>query len=234
MKERRLLTLNQRPRVALFLMVAGLLMLSGCRTAHATTSTPPQKTSGQSAQARPPIHIFAEVDTIQPVSPEQLCVPFHNVPYLVAEVTVQSHGAGFWNTPDGLTPLASEIERQGYAIYTPVTFSQLQALRDARTATTKRFLTVGGHTARDTYYFDGMAQLSTPNGHYIIVAQEVIPAMRIGGPETMLVDIEYPITAQGMVIFREAGNPNEPGTGTLATEIAYPLATVKQALAACK
>ncbi|HEX8981162.1 MAG TPA: hypothetical protein VF792_00195 [Ktedonobacterales bacterium] len=58
--------------------------------------------------------------------------------------------------------------------------------------------------------------------------------MRVGGPETLLVDIEYPITAQGMVIFRAAGNPNEPGTGTLATEIAYPLATVKQALAVCK
>jgi hypothetical protein len=100
--------------------------------------------------------------------------------------------------------------------------------------TTKRFLTLGGHTAQDTYAFDGVAQLSTPNGHYIIVASEVNPAMRVGGPETILVDIEYPITAQGMVIFRAAGNPNEPGTGTLATEIAYPLATVKQTLAACK
>jgi hypothetical protein len=160
-----------------------------------------------------------------------------HIAYLVAEVTVQSHGAGFWNTSDGLSPLgltASEIETQGYEIYTPVTFSQLQALRDARTATTKRFLTLGGHTAQDTYVFDGVAHLSTPNGHYIIVASEVNPAMRVGGPETMLVDIEYPITAQGMVIFREAGNPNEPGSGTLATELAYPLATVKQALAACK
>lgn len=171
------------------------------------------------------------------MSPEQLCTPLHGVPYLVAEVTVQSHGAGFWNTPDGLSPLGLtvfEIERQGYEIYTPVTFGQMQALRDARTAPTKRFLTAGGHTAQDTYVDGGSPQLSTPNGHYIIVAQEVIPGMRIGGPETLLVDIEYPITAQDMVIFREAGNPNEPGSGTLATEIAYPLATVKQALAACK
>ncbi len=230
---------NPHPRIALFLMIAGLLTLAGCGTANATQSAPPREVSGQSVQARPPIHILSEGDSIRPVSPGGLCspLPVPHIAYLVAEVTVQSHGAGFWNTPDGLSPLgltASEIESQGYAIYTPVTFSQLQALRDARTATTKRFLTLGGHTAQDTYAMDGVAQLSTPNGHYIIVASEVNPAMRVGGPETILVDIEYPITAQGMVIFREAGNPNEPGTGTLATELAYPLATVKQALAACK
>lgn len=233
------MTWNPRPRHVLILMVAGLLTLSGCGTAHATKSAPPQKISTPSAQARPPIHMFSVGDSIQPMSPDQLCTPLPvpHIAYLVAEVTVQSHGTGFWNTPDGLSPLgltASEIDRRGYAIYTPVTFRQLQPLRDTRTATTKRFLTLGGHTAQDTYAFDGMAQLATPNGRYIIVASEVNPAMRVGGPETLLVDIEYPITAQDMVIFREAGNPNEPGTGVLATQIAYPLAAVQQALAACR
>lgn len=229
--------LRQRARIALFLMVAGLLMLSGCGIAHTPTSTLPPGTSGQGAQARPPIHILSEGEWNRPISPEQLCAPFPSIPFLVAEVTVQSHGAGFWNTSDGLSPLgltAPQINRQGYEIYTPVTFSQLQALHDTRTVPSKRFLTTGGRVGQDTYAIDGAPQLSTPNGHYVIIASEARQGMRIGGPETMQVDFEYPITAQGMVIFRAAGNPNEPGTGALATEIAYPLATVTQVLAACK
>ncbi len=217
------MTLNLRPRIALFMMLAGLLTLTGCGTAHATTSAPPQAAPSQSAQARRPIRIISVADLIEPMSPEQMCKPLPYGSYLVAEVTVQSHGVGFWNTSDGLSPLGltqSEIEQQGYQIYTPVTFSQMQTLRDARTTSTKRFLTMGGHTAQDWDDIDGVPQLSTANGHYIIVASEVTPPMRLGGPETVLVDIEYPINAQDMVLF--------------PTKIAYPLATVKQALAACK
>jgi hypothetical protein len=101
--------------------------------------------------------------------PEDLCGPL-----LTSEVVAGPPAAARWNTPDGTLPLAvarqgaREVHRQGYFIYTLLTFTRMAPVRDQRQSPTQNFRSLGGQVGQDSYSVSGTPQL-TPGGRYLAV-----------------------------------------------------------------
>jgi hypothetical protein len=95
-------------------------------------------------------------------------------------------------------------------------------------------ITLGGQAGQDTYSVDGMPRLEAPAGHYIVVL--VPPSSTKGLPvgDILLVSYAFPVDARGMVVLRQAGKPQEPGTGAVDSEVTIALADLTQTLASCK
>jgi hypothetical protein len=199
--------------------------------------TPGQQSAPASAQQTPlpAVHIWMIVDRFMYTKPEQLC----NAP-LVAEVFVGAHGEARWNTIDGKRPpiaTESEIVREGYLIYTPISFSSFAPLRQHSLASdqTATLVTIGGQVGQDTYQIDGLPQPPSIGGHYVVVITP--PALALVEGQTpadeLLVSYVYPIDANGKVILQRAGDPNEPGPGVPQPEISVALSDLKATLARC-
>ncbi len=217
------------------LLVAGTLALiaigaiAGC--GQLTTTARQDAPASAQQTPLPAVHIAGVVDRFQFTKPEELCNP-----PLVAEVVVAAHGEARWNTEDGKRPpiaTAGEIIRQGYFIYTPVTFSSFTPLRAHSLLPGEAYMTIGGQVGQDTYRMDGDPQLSGVGGHYILIITTLTPRKGMTPANTLLVSYAYPITASGKVILQHAGDPNEPGTGSLQPEISVALADLKAMLAHC-
>jgi len=205
------------------------LLLTACGPSGEASSN-----SAQQVLAYPPLHIQRSSDRIVLTKFEDLCGPF-----LLAEVKVGGHGAGLWNTPDGKRPpvhttqeVLKEVLKGGYRIYTSVTFSQFNVLHEHRTTPTTRYLMSGGQVGQDTEVDEDLPTLPGVGGHYLVLFAPPAPNMKVGGPETMIVEYAYPVDTQGIVTVRAA--PPEPGPGISDPEIKRSLTEVKQLLATCK
>jgi len=179
----------------------------------------------------PAVHIDLEIDRWIYTKPEQLC----DAP-LVAEVAVGARDVARWNTEDGKRPpiaTGGEIVRQGYFIYTPVTFSSFTPLRAHSLPPSEAYMTIGGQVGQDTYRMDGDPQLSGVGGHYILVITTPAPRKGMTPADTLLISYAFPVDASGKVIIQQAGDPNEPGVGPVQPEIAVALSDLKATLARC-
>jgi hypothetical protein len=177
------------------------------------------------------VHIDGIVDRVQFTTPEELCGPS-----LVAEVVVGAHGDARWNTEDGKRPPVTtygEIIRQGYYIYTPVTFSSFTPLRVQGLSPGSAFMTIGGQVGQDSYRMDGYPQLQGAGGHYIVVITTPAPRKGMTPAGALLVSYAFPVDGNGKVIIQHAGDPNEPGPGVPQPEIAVALTDLKTLLARC-
>jgi hypothetical protein len=185
----------------------------------------------QQGAVSPPFTIRLHADRIVLSKPEDLC----NSSLLVDGI-VGGHGPSRWNTNDGKRPnlaTSSEVVRQGYYIYTPVTFPQFTGLQDKDKSVASLYYTLGGAVGQDSYFIDEEPQLEV-GGHYLI---DFTPPGPHNGPPTgnvLLTSYAYPITPEGKIILQRAGNPNEPGTGPVQPEISITLTDLRQLLASCK
>jgi hypothetical protein len=216
--------------------VLGLLLglvaiLTGCGV---TTSPPAASQSGAQQSSYPPIHMHQDLSLIGMKKPEDLCGT-----QLTAEVVAGPPAAARWNTPDGTLPVAVarqgafEVHRQGYFIYTLLTFTRMTPLRDQRQAPTQNFITLGGQVGQDSSSVSGTPQL-TPGARYLAVFGRPGALKDLPTGWTLTLYYAFPIDAQDMILFQQAGDPNEPGGGTPQPEIKYSLTYAKQVLAACK
>jgi hypothetical protein len=206
------------------LILALALILGACNSS----------TSGQTAQqsATPPLRVRLSLDRAVFTKSEELCNPI-----LTADVMVGSHGAARWNTLNGQRPpvtTSAEVLRQNYFIYAPVTFSRFIPLHDRRAAPTAEYITVGGQVGQDSYEADELPQLPEVGGHYIVVFAPPLSATPLARGDAMLASYAFPVTAAGVVILQQAGDPNEPGSGTPQPAITIPLADLTQLLVSCK
>ncbi len=90
---------------------------------------------------------------------------------VVADVTVRTLGRSHWNSPEGSRPQnldSRALLRKGYAILTPVRFSQMNVLADHRGRPTTEFVTLGGIVGQDQFWLHDMPQLR-PAARYVVV-----------------------------------------------------------------
>jgi len=191
---------------------------------------------GQQASGSQGLQITLYTDMAMVSKPEDLCNP-----PLTVEVTAGSHGAARWNTVDGKRPnvkTVGEVIQQNYYIYRPVTFSRMTPLHDKRAAaapaTATTYFTLGGQVGQDRYSMSSMPQLDQANGHYVAILVPPMSTTYLPARDILLVAYAFPVDAQGIVTLREAGDPNEPGTGPMDPGLKISLADLKQVLASCK
>jgi hypothetical protein len=218
--------------VAGTLALIALGALAGC--GQPTTTTQQYALARAQPTPLPTVHIEGVVDRVQFTTPEELCGP--SLVAEVAEVVVGAHGDARWNTSDGKRPSVTtygEIIRQGYYIYTPVTFSSFTPLRVHGLPPGSAFKTIGGQVGQDSYRMDGYPQLQGAGGHFIVVITTPAPRKGMMPADTLLVSYAFPIDAGGKVIIQQAGDPNEPGASVPQSEISVALADLKAMLARC-
>jgi len=221
-------------RSSRFLPVGTLaLILMGAVTGCGQLTPATQRSTSASMQQTPlpAVHIEMTVDRWIYTKPEQLC----DAP-LVAEIMVGSHGDARWNTEDGKRPpiaTGGDIVRQGYFIYTPVTFFAFTPLHARGLLPGEAYMTMGGQVGQDTYRMGGYPQASGVGGRYILVITTPAPRKGMTPADTLLVSWAFPIDASGKVTIQQAGNPNEPGVGPLQPEISVALPDLKATLARC-
>lgn len=214
------------------LALALICAIAGC--GQVTTPVQPGALARAQPTPLPTVHIEGVVDRLQFTTPEELCGP--SLVAEVAEVVVGAHGDARWNTSDGRRPPIAtygEIIRQGYFIYTPVTFSSFTPLRVHGLLPGSALMTIGGQVGQDSYRMDGYPQVQGAGGHYIIVIATPTPRKGMSPADTLLVSYAFPIDASGKVIIQQAGDPNEPRPGVPQPEISVALADLKAILARC-
>lgn len=223
---------SRRVLVAGALTLIALGALAGC--GRPTTATQQYALAKAQATPLPTVHIERVVDRVQFTAPEEFCGP--SLDAEVAEVVVGAHGDARWNTEDGKRPPVTtygEIIRQGYYIYTPVTFSSFTPLRVQGLSPGSAFMTIGGQVGQDSYRMDGYPQLQGAGGHYIVVITTPAPRKGMTPAGALLVSYAFPVDGNGKVIIQHAGDPNEPGPGVPQPEIAVALTDLKTLLARC-
>jgi hypothetical protein len=206
--------------------------LAGC--GQSTTATQQYALAKAQPTPLPTVHIEGVVDRVQFTAPEEFCGP--SLDAEVAEVVVGAHGNARWNTPDGKRPPIAtygEIIRQGYYIYTLVTFSSFTPLRVHELPPGSTFMTIGGQVGQDSYRMDGYPQLQGVGGHYIVIITAPAPRKDMTPADTLLISYAFPSNASGKIIIQQAGDPNEPGPGVPQPEISVALTDLKAILARC-
>lgn len=155
---------------------------------------------------------------------------------MAAEVTVGGHGQAHWNTADGLKPLGLDkrgIVKDGYAIYTPLQFSQMRILFDRRHQPTREFVMLKGQVGGDSYDFVDFPNV-VPGGHYLLVFNpSVVPGVSNRSEDTLLAYNAFPIDSNGMVLLQKGGNPAEPGIGPVIQPVTMQLSQIAEQLASC-
>jgi hypothetical protein len=92
---------------------------------------------------------------------------------LVAVAAVARYGGAHWNSADGNRPASvtpQELTRRGYAVVTPMAFSQWQVLSDRRVGPTREYAARGGH-AGNVYYYAEPGPKPPVGQRYILVFQ---------------------------------------------------------------
>lgn len=213
--------------------------LAGCQATTAATNTSSTAANVSSTNNRyPPANVHYNADRWEFTTPQSMCSAI-----LTAEVKGVTHGSSFWNSPDGLRPyittmtkesVSQTISEQGYHIYTSVQFGTMKIFKDRRQQPTKKFLTVGGQVQQDQIWSEPFPQLKNGDHYLIVFAPGVQPLSKGKVAEWLTVYNAFPIDTQGMVILQQAGSPNEPGSGTPASEVKISLTDLQMQLAACK
>jgi hypothetical protein len=123
--------------------------------------------------------------------------------------------------------------KNGYILYTPVTFSKLNALHDRRKGTTREFVTLGGQNGKDSYYLSEFPQLKN-DARYLVVfvpTQDQATAQLAQG--SLEAYSAFPIDSNNAVTLQEPSSPNEPGGGTQQPKVTVPLDQAQQTLKSC-
>lgn len=129
---------------------------------------------------------------------------------LVAVAAVARYGGAHWNSADGNRPASvtpQELTRRGYAVVTPMAFSQWLPLNDQRVGATREYAARGGRAGRILYTADPGPR--PPDGHRFVM---VFNAAVLANPspnsratdELMVLYAALPTNAQNEVYF---GNP---------------------------
>ena len=120
--------------------------------------------------------------------------------------------------------------RNGYAIYTPIHFSNMHIHRDQRHQPTNEFDTIGGQVGPDTFSEDYPQVV--PGGTYLLVfVPGIDPVANAYTEKSLVVAAAWPIDNQGMVILQH--QTIEQGQVT-QQEQRVPLSQETQQLAKCK
>jgi hypothetical protein len=119
--------------------------------------------------------------------------------------------------------------RKGYAILTPVSFSQMNVLADHRGRPTTEFVTLGGTVGQDQFWLQDMPQLR-PAARYVVV---FVPSFSVQAgtlTDAALGAIDaFPIDAGGMVLL----HTRTVEQGVTQPEVKIGLSELRQALLAC-
>jgi hypothetical protein len=200
--------------------------LTGC----GTTSSPAAGSQVQPAATSQPINIIGDDDTMEFHTPQELCT----ASFPIAEVTVKSVGAGVWNTPGGVRPTVGErdVLRQGYMIYTPVTFSRLTVLRNKPQleVVPQQIVMMGGKAGQDQIRIAPYPQVQV-SGHYVLI---LVPARDraavYNGERRLIVAQAFSVDVQGDVLLR----PQIVEQGQVSQqELKMPLSDLVQQLNTC-
>lgn len=208
-----------------------MLAFSAC-SSGGTQSPSSQSPSSQSqaTNAYPPLNLHYDADRYEFTTPASMCPSV-----LTAEVVVGSHGPSFWNSANALRPQIANptsVIRQGYTIYTPVTFSTLHLLVDHRPQPVVTYVTMGGKVGQDQIIIDPYPQLANGSHYVIVFGPGNEPGVGKVG-KWLIVYNAFPVDAQGNVVLQQAGSPNESGPGQPQPAIKLPLSSLEQQLAAC-
>jgi hypothetical protein len=164
-------------------------------------------------------------------TPELMCKAI-----LVLDAGISGRGASHWNTPTGSRPAAADQQtllRNGYAIYTPIQFSNMHIHMDHRSQPTREFATVGGQVGPDQYWI-GYPQV-TPQDSYLLVLVYGIDAQSQAESKALLVVTDaFPIDAQGIVTLQAAHDEGKGADTQHFPAVTMPLSQITQQLAACK